>query len=155
MSTELTWQTISTSTVSTEQLAARIGTRLRGGEVIELIADLGGGKTTFVRGLAKGMGSRDKVSSPTFTISNEYACNGLKMLHYDFYRLSEAGIMADELTEEINDPETVVVIEWGDVVADVLPADRLTIKIEATGEDDRELTFTYPEKYGYLLEGEA
>ncbi|HVS58647.1 MAG TPA: tRNA (adenosine(37)-N6)-threonylcarbamoyltransferase complex ATPase subunit type 1 TsaE [Candidatus Saccharimonadales bacterium] len=155
MSTELTWQTVSTSSENTERLAEQLGSKLRGGEVIELVSDLGGGKTTFVRGLAKGMGSHDRVSSPTFTLTNEYDAGKLRLFHYDFYRLSEAGIMADEIAEAANDPQVVVVVEWGDIVDNVLPAERLTVRLEATGENDRRLTFRYPKKLSYLIEKDS
>ena len=136
----------------TERLAARLADALRGGEVIELISDLGGGKTTFTRGLAHGLGSKDAVASPTFTISREYAGGRLHVHHFDFYRLHEAGVMADEIAEIISDPESVVVVEWAEVVEHVLPKDRLQITITATGEQTRELTFECPERLGYLLE---
>ena len=146
-----TQQIISQSPTATEHLGERIGASLRGGEVIELISDLGGGKTTLVRGLARGMGSQDKVASPTFTISHEYHTGRLTLYHFDFYRLSEAGIVADELREVVGDPTAVVVIEWGELVADVLPADRLSLTIRATGETARELTFRYPAQLAYLI----
>ena len=132
-------------------LAEQIGARLRGGEVLELVSDLGGGKTTFVRGLAKGMGSNDPVRSPSFTLSNEYRSNELTLFHFDFYRLQEPGIMRDELAEALSDPKSIVAIEWGNVVNDVLPADRLTIDIKATGQNDRSLAMSYPEELEYLL----
>lgn len=142
----------STSSVQTEQLAERLGRKLRGGEVIELVSDLGGGKTTFVRGLARGAGSSDKVSSPTFTLSNEYKAAELAIHHFDFYRLGEAGIMQEEVAEILGDPQAVTVIEWAGIVLDSLPAERLTIQIRATGEDSRELTITCPQQLIYLLE---
>ena len=107
MSTEGTWLTNSTSSDSaeaTELLGERLGKSLRGGEVIELVSDLGGGKTTFVRGLARGAGSHDKVASPTFTISKTYVTDGYEIHHFDFYRLNDAGIVADELAEVVGDP---------------------------------------------------
>ncbi len=119
-------------------LAEKIGSRLRGGEVIELVSDLGGGKTTFVRGLAKAIGSEDVVSSPSFTINNVYQGTTLRMYHFDFYRLPEAGILRDELAEILTDPQAVTVVEWGDIVEDVLPADRITIRIAVTGETSRQ-----------------
>src|SRR4051812_47570196 len=127
MSTAMTWQTSSTSSEQTEQLAASLGSKLRGGEVLELVSDLGGGKTTFTRGLVRGAGSSDKVASPTFTISKEYEAPNFTISHFDFYRLDQAGIVADELAEVVHDPEYVTVVEWGEVVHDVLPADRLTV----------------------------
>lgn len=119
---------------------------------MELVSDLGGGKTTFVRGLARGMGSGDKVSSPSFTLSNEYKADKLTMYHFDFYRLNEPGIMRDELAEAVADPQAVTVVEWADIVEDVLPVGKLTIRIKTTGESERELTFEYPENLKYLVE---
>jgi tRNA threonylcarbamoyladenosine biosynthesis protein TsaE len=145
----------STSSEETEGLAARLGSKLRGGEVIELVSDLGGGKTTFTRGLVRGADSGDKVASPTFTLSREYKAPKFVIAHFDFYRLDEAGIVADELAEIIHDPAYVTVVEWGDIVHDVLPQNRLTIIIMQTGETDRQLTFTYPEELEYLLEQES
>jgi tRNA threonylcarbamoyladenosine biosynthesis protein TsaE len=126
---------------------------LRGGETIELISDLGGGKTTFVRGLARGAGSKDKVASPTFTISKVYVTDKFQLHHFDFYRLAEAGIVADELAEVIGDPKMVVIVEWGDIVQDVLPEERLTLAIAQTPDGHRSLTFTVPDSLTYLLEG--
>jgi tRNA threonylcarbamoyladenosine biosynthesis protein TsaE len=148
----VTWQITSTSSEATEQLAENLGRKLRGGEVIELVSDVGGGKTTFVRGLARGLGSPDKVASPTFTISREYHAGDRTLYHFDFYRLNEAGLMADELAELLDDPKAIVVVEWADVVEDVLPPDRLAIRITATGEHERQLILTCPEKYHYLRE---
>lgn len=148
-------RTVSTSSEKTEQLAESLGSKLRGGEVIELVSDLGGGKTTFVRGLARGAGSSDKVSSPSFTLSNTYKAENLTLYHFDFYRLSEPGIMKDELAEVIADPQAVTIVEWAGIVEDVLPADKISIKLKAKGENDREITVEYPEKLNYLLEGTA
>lgn len=137
----------------TERIGELIGSRLKGGEVIELVSDLGGGKTTFVRGLVRGIGSRDHVSSPTFKLSNIYTSPLLELHHFDFYRLNEAGIVADELAEIISQPNVAVVVEWGEVVHDVLPKDRLTITIKTTGESARHLELSFPNKLSYLVEG--
>lgn len=152
MSTDLTWQTVSTSLDDTVQLAETLGSRLRGGETIELVSDLGGGKTTFVRGLAKGMGSNDKVASPSFTLSREYRAGDKTLYHFDFYRLADPGIMANELAELTDDPQAVVVVEWADIVQDVLPERRLRIVITTTGETERRLTYGYPAELAYLVE---
>ena len=120
--------------------AEKIGRQLRGGELLELIGDVGAGKTTFVRGLAIGMGVNEQVQSPSFTINRVYEVgNGMRLVHYDFYRLNDPGIMTDELLESLGDDKTVVVIEWADAVSDVLPDDRLTLRITSTGEMTREL----------------
>lgn len=120
--------------------------------MIELVSDLGGGKTTFTRGLVRGVGSADKVASPTFTISKVYQADKLEVHHFDFYRLGEAGIVADELAEVVGDPNTAVVVEWGEVVHHVLPDERLTITIKQTPAGSREITFTCPESLNYLIE---
>lgn len=121
--------------------------------MIELVSDLGGGKTTFVRGLARGAGSQDRVASPTFTISREYNAPKFTIAHFDFYRLGEAGIVADELAEIAGDPHYVVVVEWGEIVHDVLPKKRLSVHLQLTGETGRRLMFEYPGTFAYLLEG--
>lgn len=146
------WTITSTNPEFTELLAEKIGKALKGGEVIELVSDLGGGKTTFVRGLVRGMGSGDQVASPTFTISKIYKAAALEVHHFDFYRLHEPGIIADELAEVVSDPAAVVVVEWADVVRHVLPDRRLHIEIAQTPEGDRRLTFTAPEVLQYLME---
>lgn len=124
---------------------------MRGGEVIELISDLGGGKTTFTRGLAKGVGSEDAVHSPSFTISNQYKAKDLTVHHFDFYRLLESGIMRDEIAEVLQDPSAVAVVEWGDIVSDVLPQNRVTVRIMALSESHREITIDFPKERHYLI----
>jgi len=122
-------------------LGEHLGQLLKGGETIELIGDVGAGKTTLTRGIARGMHVGETVQSPSFTISRVYeAPGGRQLVHYDFYRLSDAGIMRDELQETAGSPDTSVVIEWADAVEDILPADRLTVTIAATGEESRRLT---------------
>jgi tRNA threonylcarbamoyladenosine biosynthesis protein TsaE len=98
------------------------------------------------------MGSKDKVASPTFTISKVYEAKGLEVHHFDFYRLSEAGIVADELAEVAGDPAAVVVVEWGDVAQHVLPANRLSITFQQNPDGARTLTFTCPTALHYLME---
>lgn len=125
------------------EFAEKIGSFLSGGEVIELIGDVGAGKTTFVRGLAKGIGISDKIQSPSFTINRTYqADNNLTLSHYDFYRLESAGIMQNELAEDLLDDKKVVVIEWGDIISDTLPNDHLQIKIVPKNDNERELEIT-------------
>lgn len=132
-----------------------MGRLLKGGEVIELISDLGGGKTAFVRGLAKGMGSVDQVSSPTFTISKVYTSPHLTLHHYDFYRLSEAGMVGNELDEQQDDPTRVVAVEWAEPVHALLPTDRarITLARDADDEQKRKITIDLPTSLAYLKEG--
>ncbi|MBQ9485031.1 tRNA (adenosine(37)-N6)-threonylcarbamoyltransferase complex ATPase subunit type 1 TsaE [Candidatus Saccharibacteria bacterium] len=108
--------------------------------VIELVGDVGAGKTTFVRGLAQGLGVKQEVTSPSFTISKSYALpDGHNLVHYDFYRLSNPGLMLDDLQEKIKDGN-IVVIEWGEEVADVLPENHTKITIEYNDDGTREVT---------------
>lgn len=115
----------------------RIASYLRGGEVFELVGDVGAGKTTFTKGLARGMGIKDTVQSPTFTISREYdTATELRLVHYDFYRLNEAGIMAEELADSLANPHNITVVEWAETVVSVLPEDRLAVTINLVADDE-------------------
>lgn len=138
----------------TKEFGRQLGRLLKGGQVIELVGDIGAGKTTFTKGIASGMDIEETVQSPTFTISRVYdAPNGLRLSHYDFYRLSDAGIMADELHESASDDTSVVIIEWGDIVRSILPEDYLAIMFSATGDDVRELDISaHGKKSTALLE---
>ena len=108
--------------------------------IIELVGDVGAGKTTFVRGLAEGLGVKTTLSSPSFTISRIYAGKNCTLTHYDFYRLEDPGLMAEDLAESIEDDCNVTVIEWGQSIADFLPDDRTVIEIKYIDENTRELT---------------
>ena len=125
------------SAQETESIGEALGKQLRGGEVIELSSDLGGGKTTFVRGLARGAGSQDRVASPTFTISKVYDAPHFSIHHFDFYRLQEPGLIRHELEDVLGDPEIVTVIEWSAIIADILPSSVIEVAITSHGENDR------------------
>jgi tRNA threonylcarbamoyladenosine biosynthesis protein TsaE len=148
MSTGMIWQTSSTNSADTERLGELLGSQLKGGEIIELRSDLGGGKTTFVRGLVEGAGSNDRVSSPTFTFSRIYYAKDFEIHHFDFYRLDDAGILRNQLTEALEE-RNVVIAEWANVVKDVLPTARITIEFKPTANspDERVVTFKYTENY--------
>jgi tRNA threonylcarbamoyladenosine biosynthesis protein TsaE len=107
--------------------------------VIELIGDVGAGKTTFTRGLAKGLGVEDELSSPSFTISREYRGKKANLVHYDFYRLDDPGLMSEDLAESIADHDTVTVIEWGQSISEILPAEHRVIEIKYVDENTREI----------------
>jgi len=116
----------------------RLGALCHGGEVIELIGDIGAGKTTLTKGIASGLGVEDDVQSPTFTLSRTYHTSGGGILaHYDFYRLSDPGILGLELADATHTADTTVVIEWADTVQHVLPEDRVTLEIAASSEESR------------------
>lgn len=117
-----------------------IGRFLKGGEIFELIGDVGSGKTTLVKGIAVGLGINEYIQSPSFTINRVYnGRDNIILSHYDFYRLDNAGIMANELQEVIGDKNTVTVIEWGGIVNGVLNDDRLKISIGTMGENTRKI----------------
>jgi tRNA threonylcarbamoyladenosine biosynthesis protein TsaE len=119
-------------------LGAKLGRLLRGGEILELVGDVGAGKTTLTKGIASGLGVDEDVQSPSFTISRVYDTpQKIRLAHYDFYRLHDVGIMAGELHETIHDTETVTIIEWAEIVGGVLPRDRLTVHITPLLEEAR------------------
>jgi tRNA threonylcarbamoyladenosine biosynthesis protein TsaE len=140
------WQINTTNSADTEMLGECMGSQLSGNEVIELRSDLGGGKTTFVRGLASGAKITDRVSSPTFTLSRIYTNKKLQIHHFDFYRLDNPGILREQLEEALAMDDAVVVVEWADIVKDVLPEDRITIEFGPVANDfnQRQITIKYP-----------
>jgi tRNA threonylcarbamoyl adenosine modification protein YjeE len=123
-------------------------------EVIELRSDLGGGKTTFVRGLMRGLGSKDRVSSPTFKLNNIYQADHIEVHHFDFYRLDEPGVLSEQLQESLQNSRVITVVEWSDIVKDVLPSERLTIEFKpvADNPDERLIEISYPESKTELVE---
>ena len=126
-----------------KQFGERLGNALQGGEVIELVGDVGAGKTTLTKGIAQGLGIDETVQSPSFTISRVYeARDDLQLVHYDFYRLDQAGVMASDLSETAGAAGTVVVIEWAGIVGDVLPADRLVVQVSSPSESTRTIELT-------------
>lgn len=129
------------SSEQTRRLGMRLGAHLQAGDVVCLQGDLGAGKTTFVQGLAVGWGSLDAVSSPTFVLVNVYRrAGGGQLFHFDTYRV-ESTPEAEELDLDAMLSSGPLVIEWPERMADVLPAERLWIKLEYVDDDLRELTF--------------
>lgn len=131
---------IMNSVDETMAFGQNLGQELVGGEVFELVGDVGAGKTSFVKGLARGLGVDDDVQSPSFTISRVYKCRDeLELRHYDFYRLDDAGIMSHEILEGLEDKNVITVVEWADTVASVLPEKHITIRFsyDATRDEVR------------------
>ncbi len=137
----------------TELISAHIGARLKGGEVIELISDLGGGKTTFMRGLSRGAKSEDVVTSPTFTVSKVYITPTFEIHHFDFYRLPDPGLIAHELEDLVGDPAIVVAVEWAQDVQHILPDNKLSVRISAISDTEREVLIEGSAVIDYLFEG--
>ncbi len=147
---------LSHSVAETQDLAEIIGRALRGGEVLEFVSDIGGGKTIFMKGLARGLAITDNIQSPTFTVNRVYAARDhLQLYHFDFYRLDTPGIIAAELAEALAQSKTIVAVEWGDIVHGVLPAVRAELRITSVDDDSRRLKFDFPDAYGYLTEAVA
>lgn len=148
------WQTKSISTNDTEHLGEIFGKQLKGGEFFELVSDIGGGKTTFVRGLVRGAGSSDRVVSPSFTLSKQYKADNFTIYHFDFYRLNEPGILKEAIQEQKSERESVILVEWSGIIADILPENRLKIELQplASNSDERTLTVKYTPEYINMLE---
>lgn len=126
----------------TQALAQKLASYLKPQDLILLDGDLGAGKTTFTKGLAKGLGIKKNVKSPTFTLIREYHEGRLPLYHMDVYRLEDTG-GADLGLEEYFDGEGVSVVEWSQFVADELPAQYLVVKLlkDETDDDKRTLVF--------------
>jgi tRNA threonylcarbamoyladenosine biosynthesis protein TsaE len=106
---------------------------LRLHDVVVLTGELGAGKTTFVQGVARGLGATEHVASPTFTLVREYVSGRLPVAHVDVYRLERVQDVVDLALEELEGGACVLLIEWGDAIGELLPEDRL--RVELTGED--------------------
>jgi len=143
---------ITNSTDETIELAERLAARLKGGDVIALIGDLGAGKTVFVKGLAKGLGIPHHlyVNSPSFVILKEYH-GRLDLYHFDVYRLDFKDFADTVDHERYFYGNGVSVIEWADKVTDILPEEYLEIRISQAGESKREFVFkAFGERYEKL-----
>ena len=114
---------------------------------------MGGGKTTFTRGLVRGLGSSDKVASPTFTLNKIYRAKDLEIHHFDFYRLNEPGVVSDQLEESLQNSRVITVVEWSDVVRDVLPSNRLVVEFKPLKDnpDERLIGISYREPLAGLV----
>ena len=132
---------ISNSAQETEALGERLAARLRPGDVIAYTGDLGAGKTAFTRGLARGLGVTDRVTSPTFTIVNEYEGGRLPLFHFDMYRLASADELFDIGWEDYLARGGVCAVEWSENVAEAM--DESTIRVDirrGDGENQRIVT---------------
>jgi tRNA threonylcarbamoyladenosine biosynthesis protein TsaE len=150
----MNWVIRSTSAEDTERIGEILAGLLKPPEILELRADLGGGKTTFTKGLVSGFGSHDRVGSPTFTLNKVYKTPNFEVHHFDFYRLEDAGVVADQLKESLEDPKVITIVEWADIVAGVLPQGHITIEFKpvADNEDERVVTFEVPQSKMDIIE---
>lgn len=133
----------SNSYEDTQKIASEIADTLNGGEFIAMYGDLGAGKTAFVQGLAKALGITSHITSPTFTIVNEYE-GRLPLYHFDVYRISDPDEMYEIGYEEYVDGDGVCVVEWAELIEDLFPNNYFKITIlkdEEKGFDYRKIIF--------------
>ena len=123
----------------TEELGARLAKSIDGGAVIAMYGDLGAGKTAFVRGMARGMGLDCRVSSPTFTIVNEYL-GERELIHFDMYRLSSGDELFDIGWEDYISRGAVCAVEWSENVEDAFYGDEIKLRIEKLSDTERKIT---------------
>jgi tRNA threonylcarbamoyladenosine biosynthesis protein TsaE len=128
---------------ATRAVAAALGELLVPGDLVLLVGDLGAGKTAFTQGLARGLGVDEPVTSPTFTIVQEYD-GRVGLAHVDVYRLDRVQDLYDLGFDELLDDDRVTVVEWGDLVEQSVPAEHLVVRIELGDADtDRVLELSY------------
>ena len=130
---------ISHSQLDTEEVGRKLAEKLPGGSVVAMYGDLGAGKTAFVRGMAKGMGLSCRVSSPTFTIVNEYL-GERELIHFDMYRLSSADELFDIGWEDYLSRGAVCAVEWSENVQVAFFGDEVVVRIEKLNDTDRKIT---------------
>ena len=123
----------------TEAIGQLIASRLQPGTIIAFEGDLGAGKTAFTRGLARGLGAADRVTSPTYTIVNEYLGGRLPLFHFDMYRLHSSDELFDIGWEDYLERGGVCAVEWSENVSDAMEG-ALTVRIEKTGDTSRTIT---------------
>ena len=140
----------------TTKLGKELGKILNPGDIICLTGDLGTGKTHITKGISEGLGITDNITSPTFTIANEYNSGRLKLYHFDVYRVSDPDEIYAIGFDDYIFGDGVSIIEWANYIEEILPKDFLHIYIEKDlekGEDYRKITITpYGERYDYIKE---
>ena len=140
---------ITNSPEQTELLGEKLGERLRGGEIVTYFGDLGAGKTAFTRGLARGLGISMRVTSPTYTIVNEYEGGRLPLFHFDMYRLPDSDALFDIGWEDYLLRGGVCAVEWSENVPEALEG-AIFVKIQKLSDDSRRITVEGGEKLADL-----
>lgn len=140
----------------TTDLGVALGKLLNSGDIICLTGDLGTGKTHITKGISRGLGITDNITSPTFTIVNEYDSGRLKLYHFDVYRVSDPDEIYAIGFDDYIFGDGVSIIEWANYIEEILPSDYLHIYIQkdlTKGENYRKIIVTpYGEKYSYVKE---
>ena len=130
---------ISRCEADTERAGEALARSLPGGSVVAMYGDLGAGKTAFVRGMARGMGIDCRVSSPTFTIVNEYAGNGRELLHFDMYRLADSEDLLGIGWDDYLARNAVCAVEWSENIDDIFDGSEVVVRIEKLSDNQREI----------------
>lgn len=132
-------QIISNSTEDTKNIGIAIANSLSQGLLICMYGDIGAGKTTLTKTIGQHLGIKEKITSPSFVILNEYHSGRLDMYHFDLYRLENAGLetILDELTTYSNDKTALTIVEWAEFSKQELEIDRITLKINYLEESKR------------------
>ena len=130
---------ITNSPEETEKIGAALGKILKPGTILAYEGDLGAGKTAFTRGLARGLGATDMVTSPTYTIVNEYLSGRMPLFHFDMYRLASSDDLWDIGWEDYLDRGGVCAVEWSENAADAME-DAIRVCIEKIGDESRRIT---------------
>ena len=132
---------ITNSPIETEKVGEALGKVLIPGSILAYEGDLGAGKTAFTRGLARGLGVKEQVTSPTYTIVNEYLSGRMPLFHFDMYRLASSDDLWDIGWEDYLERGGVCAVEWSENVRDAME-DAITVCIQKLGEDSRKITIT-------------
>ena len=130
---------ITHSPEETIEFAKKIGSKLKGGDVVAYKGGMGAGKTTFTRGLAVGMGLPDEVTSPTFALVNEYRGKELTLYHFDMYRIVDADELETTGFFDYMSEDSVIAVEWSENIIDALPNGTVYITINRLSETEREI----------------
>lgn len=130
---------ISKSISDTNAIAKELAQNAKPGDVIALVGEMGAGKTHFSKAFAKELGITSTVNSPTFTIMNSYEEGRIPLYHFDAYRIEDPDEMTEIGFEEFIYGQGVCVIEWADIIKDILPTSFLLVKIETLGENERKI----------------
>ena len=132
---------ITNSPIETEKVGQALGKLLQPGAILAYEGDLGAGKTAFTRGLARGLGADEQVTSPTYTIVNEYLSGRMPLFHFDMYRLASSDDLWDIGWEDYLERGGVCAVEWSENVRDAMDG-AITVCIQKLGEDSRKITIT-------------
>lgn len=139
---------ISRSEKDTEALAAKLASELPRGSVLAMHGNLGAGKTVFARGFARALGITEPISSPTFTIVQEYPCRNGMFFHLDLYRIDNSdAALAFGIDEFLDTVDSVTLLEWSERITDLLPPNTIHIRLESTDHpNERQITVIWPDR---------